>query len=267
MNRNFILLFGFIFFLNIPLVLAQPGLLITPEDLTVAKNEEFEVEIHTDSFINMGSTSFSINWDPSIIDFDTFSINLTPDQLFWNDLFTNEGRFSLIWNNTESPNPNFEDGTNILTIKFKAISDGKSLVEFANTPTVSLTISNQDGVDIEQPLRIVQNGMICVGGNCVCTTAITAPGLEQQASLIVRQNTPNPFKEHTEIPFELTKSEYITLNILDFDGKSIFQYSNQYNEGTHSIRLEKEVFTHGGVYLYQIKTSNSLITNKLILVK
>jgi len=267
MNRNFILLFGFIYFLNIPLANAQPGVLMSPNDLMVTVDEEFVIEIHTDSFINMISTSFSLNWDHTVIEFDTFQINLTPQQLFWNDLSTDEGRFSLIWNNTFTPNPSFEDGTNILTIKFKAISNGKSCLEFSDTPTVAFSISNPDNDgEIEQPLKIIQNGTICVGGNCTCTTAITTPGLEQP-SLVVKQNTPNPFKEYTLIPFELTKSEYITLNILDFDGKSIFQYSNQYDEGTHSIRLEKEVFTHDGIYLYQIKTANSLITNKLILVK
>lgn len=266
MNRNIILLFTFIFLLNIPLAIAQPGLFIAPEEVNVEVGEEFEVEIQTDGFINMESTQFSVNWNSLVIDLDTFFINLTPEQLFWNETATDQGKFSLIWNNTATPNPDFDDGTNILTLRFKAISNGKSLLRFSDQPTAALTISSQNGVSVEQPLIIIQNGMICVGGNCDWTVATTDLGLSKPL-LTVGQNTPNPFNKYTLIPFELTKPEYITLNILDFDGKSIFQYSNQYDEGTHSIRLEKEVFTHDGIYLYQIKTSNSLITNKLILVR
>ena len=157
MNRNFILLFSFIFLLNIPLAIAQPGMSISPDDLTVQIGEEFEVKITTDAFIQMTSIQFTISWDPSIIELDTFSINLTPEQLFWNETATDQGIFSLLWNSSEIPNSNFDDGTNIFTINFKAIANGKSLVEFANQPTVSLTVSGPD--NIEQPLRIIQNGM------------------------------------------------------------------------------------------------------------
>lgn len=261
MNRNLTLLIFFIFVFNFPLAFSQPGLSIFPTTLSVDAGDEFELDVITDDFINMTNSSFSLNWDPTIVRVDTFFFFFPNDQLFINGEKLDEGKFSLIWNNVASPKPSFKNGTVMLNLKLTALADGNTSVSLSDDPTMSLTISCPDGVDIEQPLIMGESGTISVG-----TTSIESLGLEH-SSLKVMPVTPNPFNEHTVIPFVLTKSEFLNFNILNIDGKSIFQYSNQYGEGTHSMQFDKEVFGDAGVYLLQIKTSNTLLTKKLILVR
>lgn len=262
MNRNLTLLIFFIFVFNFPLAFSQPGLSISPSTLSVAMvGDEFEIDVITEDFNEMTNSSFSLNWDPAILKVDTFFFYFSHDQLFINDQALDEGKFSLIWNNVETPKPSFKNGTTMLTLKVTAVGKGTTGFSLSNDPTVSLTISCVDGVDLEQALVMGENGTISVG-----TTSIESLGLER-SSLQVMPITPNPFIEHTVIPFVLTKSEFLKFNILNVDGKSIFQYSNQYGEGTHSMQLNKEDFEGAGVYLLQIKTSNTLLTKKLILVR
>lgn len=240
---------------------AQPTLGISPSELNIMIDEEFEVDVVTTNYTKMVNSSFSVNWNSNVISLESYEINLSAD-LFVNDLFVNDGKFALIWNPPTGNCPTFEDGTSILNLKFKALENGSATIEITDMPTVSLAIyKDSTGTPIELPIVIGESGTITVGTNSTTTAGLA------QASIKMMQNTPNPFNENTEIPFVLTKSEKINLNILDLNGRSIFQYSNQYGEGTHYIQLEKTVFPQEGVYFFQIKTENTLLTKKMILVR
>ena len=238
---------------------SQPGVKITPADKKVDVNENFIVSVLAKSFTNIESVQFSLSWDPDVLQFDTFDIDLS-EQLFLNFNNVAEGKFSMIWlpNNVTT----FPDNTPFITAHFKGLLDGKSPFEFTDEPTPAfVAYLDVDGNPVDTALVVYQNGMITVGD--FVSTNFT----QDKRDFNLYQNYPNPFSENTSIPFDLKKSDTITLVIFDINGKKIFQYSKLYGEGTHHITIDKEVLPHPGVYLYEVQTSNELLTKQMILVK
>lgn len=221
----------------------------------------FTIDIVSEDFNNIVSCQFSLTWDPDLIEYDTFNSELPPI-VFFNELNASEGKFSFVWTEGGSSLLDFPDGTVVIRLFFKGLDDGISPLDLVNSPTPMLAIyESEPGTVVETPFASFENGTITVG-----MPNSTTEGLEQ-TSIQVLQNSPNPFTEHTFIPFTLNRSEFVYLDIFDINGIKIFQYSKQYGAGTHAIQIEKEVFPEVGTYLYEVKTSNTLVTKKMILVR
>jgi len=216
---------------------AQPAIEVSPSEVEVDVNEMFTIDVVSIDFNDIVSCQFSLRWDPDVIEYDTFSTDL-PQTIFFNELSADEGKFSFVWAEGLSNLLDFPDGTVVLRLFFKGLTDGISPLELVNSPTPMLAIyENEPGSIVETPFSSFENGTITVG-----MPNSTTEGLEN-ASIQVLQNSPNPFTEHTFIPFTLNRSEFVYLDIFDINGIKIFQYSKQYGAGTHSIRIEKEVFS------------------------
>ena len=240
---------------------AQPSIGVTPVNTEVEVNEMFSVDITSTDFDNIVSCQFSLEWDPDVIEYDTFASDLPPT-IFFNEDFADQGRFSFVWAEGVANPVNFEDGTIVLRLFFKGLVDGVTPLDLVNTPTQLLAIyETEPGVTVETPYGSLENGTITVG------KPLSHEEGPENASLKVFQNTPNPFAENTFIPFTLSRSELVYLDIFDINGINIYQYSKQYGEGTHFIRIEKEAFPEIGTYLFQLKTSDTFVTKKMILVR
>ncbi len=237
-------------------MIAQPAIKVTPDEKIVDVNENFTIDITSIDFDIVVSCQFSLIWDPTIIEYDTMSSDLPFDVLF-NELSADEGKFSFIWAEQLSNLKTFDDGTIVLRLFFRGLTDGITSLEFVETPTPLLAIYQSSGGNVvETPYASFENGMITVG-NPMST------GLRpEDASFQVFQNSPNPFSEHTFIPFTLSRSETVYLDIFDINGINIYQYSKQYGEGTHFIRIEKGALPEVGTYLFQLKTSDTFVPQR-----
>ncbi len=81
------------------------------------------------------------------------------------------------------------------------------------------------------------------------------------------QNEPNPFKDYTNISFELAKPSAATVRVLDVTGKVIFTSSNVYEKGYHVINVAGSSLGTSGVYYYQIEAGEFFATKKMILIE
>ncbi len=85
--------------------------------------------------------------------------------------------------------------------------------------------------------------------------------------LTVEQNMPNPFKGQTTIAYTLADASNVSISILDINGRVITTLVNEKQpQGRHTVEWNAGNQATG-VYFYQIKTDNALITRKLELVK
>ncbi len=85
--------------------------------------------------------------------------------------------------------------------------------------------------------------------------------------LTVEQNMPNPFKGQTTIAYTLADAANVSVTIIDINGKVITSLINEKQpQGRHTVEWNAGSQATG-VYFYQIKTDNALITRKLELVK
>lgn len=86
------------------------------------------------------------------------------------------------------------------------------------------------------------------------------------------QNFPNPFNPTTTIKYELSESGFIDITIFNIKGQHIKTlFSSKQTNGTYHLewngRNENGTQVPTGIYLYQIKCNNKIITKKMTLIK
>lgn len=104
------------------------------------------------------------------------------------------------------------------------------------------------------------------------TQILTPISVEQISSEIPRnyslsQNYPNPFNPVTNIKFDITKNELVTLKIYNMLGKEVATLVNESRSaGTHKVIWDASS-QPSGIYFYYIKAGNYSETKKMMLVK
>lgn len=84
---------------------------------------------------------------------------------------------------------------------------------------------------------------------------------------ILFQNYPNPFNPSTTIDFYLPKSQFVNLSVYDSKGSEVSILIDSYQEsGRHSVTFNAGNFA-SGVYFYRIKTEETQLVNKMLLLK
>ena len=81
------------------------------------------------------------------------------------------------------------------------------------------------------------------------------------------QNQPNPFKDFTNISFELAEAANTSIKVMDVTGKVVYTHVSNYEKGYHTLTLSNAHFTGKGVYYYQINAGEFTATKKMILIE
>jgi hypothetical protein len=84
------------------------------------------------------------------------------------------------------------------------------------------------------------------------------------SELVVYQNTPNPFDQDTEISFEISKEEEVTLKVYNYEGRMIYQTQSSYNKGLHKIKISGLELDATGLLYYQISTKTHYAGRRMI---
>ncbi len=83
----------------------------------------------------------------------------------------------------------------------------------------------------------------------------------------VGQNYPNPFNPETTIEFGMAGRGHVELSVYDITGKLVATLlDSEVAAGTHKVKWNASGFA-SGLYFYKVKTSDRMITKKLILMK
>jgi hypothetical protein len=83
----------------------------------------------------------------------------------------------------------------------------------------------------------------------------------------LKQNYPNPFNPSTQIKFQISNSNFVTLEIYDLLGHRVATLVNEkLNAGIHTLEWTA-TGNSSGVYLYRLQAGNYSQTKKLILLK
>ena len=91
--------------------------------------------------------------------------------------------------------------------------------------------------------------------------------IESPASLVLYQNSPNPFNPTTEIKFALPKSSEVELSVYNMLGEKVGNLlSGLMNAGEHKVNFDASNLS-SGVYFYKLTTDNNVTIRKMILMK
>lgn len=81
------------------------------------------------------------------------------------------------------------------------------------------------------------------------------------------QNYPNPFNPSTNIPFELSKSSVVNIEIFNLLGQKVVSLTNElYSAGRHTIAWNASNYS-SGIYFYRLTAGDVIQTKKLMLIK
>ena len=89
----------------------------------------------------------------------------------------------------------------------------------------------------------------------------------QVNKLVVLQNKPNPFTDYTEIPFTMTSSDLVTLEIRDVTGVLLLSKTSLFQSGENRFTIQSSDFTKqlkDGVLIYTISNSTERISRKMV---
>jgi len=83
----------------------------------------------------------------------------------------------------------------------------------------------------------------------------------------MNQNYPNPFNPTTKIQFNLAKSSFTKLEVLNLLGQKVDELVNrELSAGTHEIEFNATHLT-AGTYFYRIQAGGYWAVRKLVLLK
>lgn len=137
------------------------------------------------------------------------------------------------------------------------------------------TISNTGNVTFTSGAYITLDpGFTVITGGLFQAFPGASLGIETVANtdFLKIQNYPNPFSDYTEICFELTNSEYVSIMIFDIFGKKIRTLLSQNQlSGRQAVtwdgRNENGQKANCGIYFYRIETPVCSVTKKMLLAE
>ena len=83
----------------------------------------------------------------------------------------------------------------------------------------------------------------------------------------LHQNYPNPFNPTTTIKFDLSSDSVVKLNVYNYNGQMVKSLvDGTMNAGIHTVEFDASDLC-AGVYYYTMEAGNSVMSNKMVLVK
>ena len=81
------------------------------------------------------------------------------------------------------------------------------------------------------------------------------------------QNYPNPFNSSTLIKYQLPENTKVSLDVYNVSGQKIITLVDKIkSKGLHQVNFDA-IDLSSGIYFYQLRTQNTIKTNKMLLVK
>ena len=80
------------------------------------------------------------------------------------------------------------------------------------------------------------------------------------------QNNPNPFGDITKIGFTLPASGHVTLDVIDVNGKRVYQNTGYFDAGQNEFILSTKNLNGSGIYYYSVTTESNKKTRRMIVL-
>ena len=82
----------------------------------------------------------------------------------------------------------------------------------------------------------------------------------------VTGTTPNPWNTNATITFELPLDGMVSFKVKDYTGRKLISTIDQYSAGRNTIQLSRLDIGHSGVYVYELRYGDKVISGKMILI-
>ncbi len=250
-------------FLIIPLFClttdATAQVTLSTQTKMVAPNAEVTIELRATTRDSLSSLQFSFSWNAAVLAFQRLdTIGGFPPSAESSEFGLSSataGKLSFLWIDGSSRGYRVAtDSFVVFKIVFKAIGANgtNTALQFLSTPTL-IKASNANLVAIAVTSR---EGSVKVG-----TTAVFSTNTEGSP---LGQNFPNPVINQTTIPVFMTEAADVNFDVTNLIGEKFLMRKYHFEAGRHEIRLNTEGVLSSGIYMYNIRTNQGVVSRILI---
>ena len=203
-------------------------------------------------FKNVTGYQFTVSWDAEVL--ELLNVHNQSLQGYFGKQRTGEGYLITSWDDEWVQGVSLNDDATLFELKFKAIGVSGTSTEIKIGSELTSSEAYNQNLDL---LDIIStNGMVKVGD------VSNISNLTSNISNLSVQ--PNPFSNSTQIIFNLTKEENVTLSIYDLVGKEVWRMNGEFKTGENNVEWQgKDSFGNqlsSGLYHIRLvagKQSNS----------
>ncbi len=229
----------------VPMTNDRTAAFVTLPDLYLKTGETTEINLQTSEAGIWLGFQLGLRFDPDAIEIEQVVSNSLPgmDENAW--ALPQPGVLNLSWFDIE-PHTVLPD-ENLLTLRIRALAD-VHLREVVSTGG-RLVSEAYTADEIAHPLQL-QFAEKTVSG-AVGQTAIFPP-------------QPNPTSAGAVIPIRLAQSEFVSVAVTDFSGKTIFQQKKLLEHGAQMLEIPATAFPQTGVYVWRVTAGEVTETGKMV---
>jgi len=239
--------------------LSDNSLIFVMPQIQAQQYDTITVPVTIADFVNISGLQFTIEWDPSVLQFAGTSEQLL--SFTYGNSFINSGKLAGLWSTEDLNGFSLPDGSTILELLF---------VVNGQTGTYSPVQFNSSVTALEAYDDELGELNIFVTDGSVQSGTITSEPIVTERDLFF-SCYPNPFNEYTLISFSLNSPQYVTIELYDVCGKKVKDLSGNFHSGKNSIQWNG-TGEHGdklsnGTYFCRILTAGFSGTEKIVLMK
>jgi hypothetical protein len=216
------------------------------EDLELKAGEVREVQIKTKNAMALLALQWTISLDDekvNIVNWDFGNLPINGEQTA---IIHGEGlHFTLAWSDLESIY--VQEGDKILTLTLEAKED----IILSEIMNVGSTITDAIAFnDFDEAMNV------------------SLEWNKQVGDLVLFQNAPNPFIDHTYISFDMPEEGVASFIVTDISGRVLHQVSESFPSGNNRISIRaNELDVPAGVLYYSLNYGGKILTKKMILLR
>jgi len=229
---------------------------------TVVPDEEFTVEIKVQNFDSVVGCQFSVNWDTTLFRIKGDSAVLSTELESFIENFNygqvDSGYLGFLWFDPAIQPVSLEDDATLFSIDFGVIEEESTIdsIRFSGFPVIVEFANAQ-----EEQLEVdFSSGAISIEG---ISDLLDRKGKEA----VTVTCAPNPFEKQTQVSLDFKQRvDRGTLRIINAQGQVVMQREQSFDPGLHTLDLDRKVFGQSGNYYLEIKSTDFLVTYKLIVL-
>ncbi len=217
--------------------------ILVVKDRVAAPGEVFSVPFTFDQERSANSISFTLDLDPTQVEIMEIDGGSLEQKGHLDFVQAEEGDLAAIWYSLGERTFNPDE------------------VLFAVTLRATRSVALSRGMQINSTLADAKTFGISQGDSDI-QLRYQSPDLGEELKLY--QNSPNPFKEETNIAFYVAEPGQVQLTIKDANGKTFYRHSANYAKGLQQVTVRRSELRASGLLFYELQQGNLRRTKKML---
>ncbi len=226
--------------------------------------ETISVPVRSLAYNDLVSTQFAITWDDEVLQYRGLSDLNTDLGLTDQDNFnkTSDNMLRYIWFDPSVSGVTLPDSSVLFSLVFEVTGGAGSSSEIAFTEDGADTSGSFFQIEVASLTNVIQptfeSGIVSI--ETVTSTTSISPGFP----ILVQQCTPNPFRDHITIFFDLWSADLVQFSVLDANGRLVLEQQQHFGSGEQRITLDRSAFPAPGTYYCRLTKAGHTVVQKII---